>query len=45
MTKLRILDINVFIDSMFPFPHSLAQCGKKDDSKALVLALKVFTDF
>ena len=50
LTKLRILDLNVFIESMFlssslRFPHSLAQCGKKDNSKALVLPLMVFIDF
>ena len=47
MTKFRILDLNVFIEFMFlssllRFPHVSAQHGKKDDSKVLVLAGKVF---
>ena len=47
LTKLRILNLNVFIELMFlssslSLPHSLAQCGKKDNSKALVLPLKIF---
>ena len=50
LTKLRILNLNVFIESMFlssllRFSHSLAQCGKKDDSKALVLPQNVFINF
>ena len=47
LTKFRILDLNVFIEFMFlssllRFPHVSAQHGKKDDSKVLVLAGKVF---
>ena len=50
MTKFRILVLNVFIDFMFlrsslRFPHASAQCGKKDDSKILVLAGKAFILF
>ena len=42
LIKLRILDLNVFIKSMFlssslRFPHSIAQCWKKNYSKTLVL--------
>ena len=50
LTKLRILNLNIFIEPRFlssslRFPHFLAQCGKKDYSKVLVLPLKVFVDF
>ena len=50
LTKFRIHDLNVFIEFIFlssslRFPHALAQCGKKDDAKVLVLAGKVFILF
>ena len=34
----------MFLSFSKRFPHSLAKCGKKDDSKTLVLALEVFID-
>ena len=45
--KLRILDLNLFIGSIFltsslSLLHSLAQCGKKDDWQDLALAEKAF---
>ena len=50
LTKLRILNLNVFLESMFlgsslRFPDSLAQQGQNDDSKTLVPPLKLFIDF
>ena len=50
MTKFRILALKVFIEFMFlssslRFSHASAQCGKKDDSKILVLAGKNFIIF
>ena len=33
--------VSKFLSSPLRIPHSLAQCGKKDDSEALVLSLKV----
>ena len=49
-TKFRILDLNVVIEFIFlsssqKFPHASAQYGKKDDSKVLVFAGKVFILF
>ena len=46
LTKLKILDLNVFIEPMFlrswlRLPDSLAQYGRKDNSKAFALSLKV----
>ena len=48
--KFRLLDLNVFIEFIFlssslRFPHASTQYGKKDDSKVLVLAEKVFILF
>ena len=50
MTKFRILDLSAFIEFIFlsssrRFPHASAKCGKKDDSKILVLAEKDFIVF
>ena len=50
LTKFRILDLNVFIKSIFlssslRFLHASAQCGKKDDSKASVLSGKLSNVF
>ena len=50
MTKFRILDINVFIKSIFlssslRFLYASGQFGKKDYSKVVVLAGKVFILF
>ena len=50
LTKFRILNLNLFIKSIFlnfslRFPHTSAQCGKKDDSKILVLARNFFIVF
>ena len=47
MTKFRILDLNVFVKSIFlssslRFLYASAQFGKKDYSKIVVLAGKVF---
>ena len=35
----------MFLRSSLRFPHASAQCGKKDDSKILVLTGKVFILF
>ena len=50
LTKFRILDLNVFTESIFlssslRLPHASVQCGKKDNSKVLVLAGKIFIVF
>ena len=47
--NLRIFDLNVFIEFIFlssslRFCH-VSQCGKKDNSKVLVLAGKIFILF
>ena len=47
LTKFRIFNFNVFIKFIFlssslRFSHASAQCRKKDDSKVLVFARKVF---
>ena len=35
----------MFLRSLLRFPHASSQCGKKDDSKILVHAGKVFILF
>ena len=50
LTDFRILVLNVFIEVIFlvfflRFHHASAKCGKKHDSKILVLAGKVFILF
>ena len=50
LTKFMMLVLNVFIEFIFlssslRFPHASAQWGKKDDSKVLFLAGKVFILF
>ena len=50
LTKFRIPDINIFIEFIFlssslRFSYASPQHGKKDDSKFLVLAGKVFILF